>query len=335
MPRLCVNLPWNPDHVDTFLSRARLADEIEIDTIAVIEGYGHDAFSGLALLARETQRVRLATAVVNVFSRTPAALAMHFGTIDQLCGGRVVVGLGASGPGAIERFHGLKFECPFARLRETIEVLRLTWRRERFDYDGQWTKIERWVVSGVEPVQERPPIHLAALHPAAVRLTAEQADGWMPAWIPNERLAEQIAALQAQTAAAGRSAGAVEVRSPTAAVLVPDPEQLAQVERRHAQATAFFAVRSGPMYWNQFQRQGLGAEAEAMRAAWSAGGPAAAAEAAAAAALRFGRRGSLEDCRAQLELQAAAGVDLHQVGAAVEDDRLWADELARLAGSVG
>ena len=105
--RISVNLPWNPDFVDMFLRRARLADEIGVDTISVIEGYGHDAFTGLALLARETRNVRLASAIVNVFSRTPATLAQSFGTVDQLSGGRVVIGLGASAPGAIERFHGV------------------------------------------------------------------------------------------------------------------------------------------------------------------------------------------------------------------------------------
>lgn len=330
MRRLSVNLPWNPDHVETFLNRARLADELGIDTISVIEGYGHDAFSGLALLARETRRVRLATAVVNVFSRTPAALAMHFGTIDQLSGGRVVVGLGASGPGAIERFHGVPFERPFARIRETMDVLRLTWRRERFDYDGEWSKIERSLVTGVEPVQPAPPIHLATLHPTAVRLTAEQADGWLPAWIPNDRLADEVAKVRELAAAAGRDPSAVEIRSPSATVIAADAERAARAEREHAQGMAFFSVRSGPMYWNQFQRQDLGAEVEAMRDAWNDGGPAAAAEVGADASLRFGCRGGVEDCAAQLAMQAAVGVDLHQVAAATDDDQQWADLLARL-----
>ena len=332
MRRLSVNLPWNPDHVETFLNRARLADEIGIDTIAVIEGYGHDAFSGLTLLARETKRARLASAVVNVFSRTPPALAMQFGTIDQLSGGRIVVGLGASGPGAIERFHGVPFERPFARVRETMEVLRLTWQRERFDYDGEWTKIERSIVTGMVPVQPTPPIHLATLHPNAVRLTAEQADGWMPAWIPNDRLAVEVAKVRELAVAAGREPGAVEVRSPAATVIASEPEAAARAEREHTQGMAFFAVRSGPMYWNQFQRQGLGAEVEAMRDAWNEGGPLAAAEAGAETSLRFGVRGGLEDCIAQLELQAQAGVDLHQVASAASDDRQWADDLARLVG---
>ena len=115
-------------------------------------------------------------------------------------------------------------------------------------------------------------------------------------------------------------------------MIASDPEAAERAEREHAQGMAFFAVRSGPMYWNQFQRQGLGAEVEAMRDAWNEGGPAAAAETGAETSLRFGVRGGLEDCIAQLELQTQAGVDLHQVASAASDDRRWADDLTRLVG---
>ena len=160
--RISVNLPWNPDFVDTFLSRARLADEIGIDTISVLEGYGHDAFTGMALARPRDLERAIASSIVNVFSRTPATLAQSFGTVDQLSGGRVVVGLGASAPGAIERFHGVKFERPFARIREAVELIRLYWSRERFSYDGPTIKVERALVSGMIPAQPTradPPRH--------------------------------------------------------------------------------------------------------------------------------------------------------------------------------
>ena len=330
--RISINLPWNPDFVDSFLRRASLADEIGIDTISVVEGFGHDAFTGMALLARETRRVRIAAAIVNVFSRTPGTLAMSFGTVDQLSGGRVVVGLGASAPGAIERFHGLKFERPMARLRETIELIRLYWARQRFDYEGPNYRIERSLVTGMVPSQATPPIHLASLHPASVRLTAELADGWMPSWIPNDRVADEIRALRDLSAAAGRPRDAVEVRSPGGAVVVPDAEQLEQVERGHQQGLAFFAVRNGPGYLHQFERQGFADEVAAMQAAWSDGGAGAAAEIAAGFAHRFGVRGGIADCAAYLDAEAERGVDLHQVSVATDDDTIWADALSQLVG---
>lgn len=330
--RISVNLPWNPDFVDTFLSRARLADEIGIDTISVLEGYGHDAFTGMALLAHETSNVRIASSIVNVFSRTPATLTQSFGTIDQLSGGRVVVGLGASAPGAIERFHGVKFERPFARIRETIELIRLYWSRERFSYAGPTIHVERALVSGMVPVQPTPPIHLATLNPTSVRMTAELADGWMPTWIPNDRVAESVAQVRQWSVDAGRSADAVEVRSPGSATVLVDPAKQAEIDRGFAQGLAFFAVRNGPGYFHQFERQGFAEEVAAMRQAWTDGGVGAATEIAMEIAPRFSMRGALDDCAAYLDEQSSLGVDLHQVSVDSEDDRVWADALSRLVG---
>ncbi len=333
--RISVNLPWNPDVVDTFLTRARLADEIGVDTISVLEGYGHDAFTGMALLAHHTSRARIASAIVNVFSRTPATLAQSFGTVDQLSGGRVVIGLGASAPGAIERFHGVKFERPFARIREAVELIRLYWSRERFSYDGPTIHVERALVSGMIPGQPTAQIHLATLHPTSVRLTAEIADGWMPTWIPNDRIAEEIAQVKRWSEAAGRSADAVEVRAPGSAAVLLDGALQGQADRNFAQGLAFFAVRNGPGYFHQFERQGFADEVAAMREAWSDGGAGAAAEIAMEIAPRFSCRGPIAEVAAHLDQQSADGVDLHQVSVETDDDQQWVDALAELVSGVG
>lgn len=330
--RISVNLPWNPDFVDTFLSRARLADEIGVDTICVIEGYGHDAFTGMALLAHNTSHVRIASAIVNVFSRTPATMAQSFGTVDQLSGGRVVVGLGASAPGAIERFHGVKFERPFARIREAVELIRLYWSRERFSYDGPTIHVERALVSGMIPAQPTPQIHLATLNPTSVKMTAEIADGWMPTWIPNDRMAESVEQVRQWSVDVGRSADAVEVRSPGSATVVLDPARQAELDRGFAQGLSFFAVRNGPGYFRQFERQGFADEVAAMRDAWQDGGPGAAAEIAMEIAPRFSTRGPVEECIRHIDDQARAGVHLHQVSVDTDDDQQWADVLTQVVG---
>ena len=333
--RISVNLAWNPDFVDTFLARARLADEIGVDTISVLEGYGHDAFTGMALLAHHTERVRIASSIVNVYSRTPATLAQSFGTVDQLSGGRVVVGLGASAPGAIERFHGVRFERPFARIREAVELIRLYWSRERFSYDGPTIHVERALVSGMIPAQPTAQIHLATLNPTSVKMTAEIADGWMPTWIPNDRVAASVAEVKQWSVAVGRDADAVEVRSPGSATVVLDPARQEDVERGFAQGMSFFAVRNGPGYFRQFERQGFADEVAAMREAWSDGGPGAAMEIAMEIAPRFSRRGSLDECASHLDAQSEAGVDLHQVSVDADNDQAWADAVAELVGGVG
>ena len=96
------------------------------------------------------------------------------------------MGLGASGPGVIERFHGLPFEAPKARIRETIALLRAYWSKQRFDHPGPRFPVRRALVMGARPVQPSPPIFLATLHPGMVRMTAEESEGWLPNWIPRD-----------------------------------------------------------------------------------------------------------------------------------------------------
>ena len=95
--RISISLPWDPRNREPLLGRARAADEAGVDTIWINEGFGHDAFSGLTLLAVETEHARLGTSIVNVYSRTAGALAQHYATLDQLSAGRIVP---ASGPAA-------------------------------------------------------------------------------------------------------------------------------------------------------------------------------------------------------------------------------------------
>lgn len=331
--RLSISIPWDPRNAKALLARARVADEAGIDTIWVNEGFGHDAFSGLTLLARETSRAKLGTAIVNAYSRTPGALAQQFATIDQLSEGRVVIGLGSSGPGVIERFHGMPFQPAIQRLREVMTLLRAIWRHERITHHGAWYDIERALVMGVDPVQEEPPIYLATLHPRSVRLTAAEADGWLPAWIPFDRIAGEIAQLRAWSAEAGRDASAVAVRAPSSITVVEDAARAEQIRAARRQQLAFFVARNGDFYYRQFGRHGFADEAAAIKRAWDEGG----AEAGVRAVPedlppRFDFIGGVEEGLERLEAEAAAGIDLHQVVIADEDAERWGATLRRLVG---
>src|SRR6266700_6727922 len=121
--KISISFNWQgPMDYDQALVRVRLADEAGVDTAWVAEAWGRDCFTMLALMARETRRIRLGTGIVNVYSRTPAALAQHFATLDELSGGRMVAGFGTSGAQVIEHFHGVRFEPSLTRLKETIEI---------------------------------------------------------------------------------------------------------------------------------------------------------------------------------------------------------------------
>ncbi len=107
------------------IERAKLADQAGIHSIWVAEAWGRDAFTLLTLLAEHTHKIQLATSIVNIYSRTPAALAQHFATLDEFSGGRMIIGLGTSGPQVIEHFHGVPFNPPLTRMRETVDIINL------------------------------------------------------------------------------------------------------------------------------------------------------------------------------------------------------------------
>src|SRR5919201_3729495 len=102
----------------TAVELARVAEAFGLDGVWVPEAFGSDAFTLLGAIAAHTSRLRLATGIVNTFSRSPALLAQTFATLDELSNGRVAIGLGVSGPQVIERWHGVKFERPLRRMRE-------------------------------------------------------------------------------------------------------------------------------------------------------------------------------------------------------------------------
>ncbi len=161
-----------------------------LDLIWVAEAYGVDAVSIMGYLAAVTDRVEIASGILPLYTRTPTLLAMTAAGVDALSGGRCVLGLGASGPQVIEGFHGVPYDMPLTRTREIIEICHQVWKRERVQHDGkaytiplppdQGTGLGKPLKLITHPVRDRIPIHIAALGPKNVQLTAEIADGWLP-----------------------------------------------------------------------------------------------------------------------------------------------------------
>jgi F420-dependent oxidoreductase-like protein len=112
-----------------------------IDIAVVAEAYAFDAISQLGYLAAKTTSVELASGVVPIYIRTPSLLAMTAAGLDYVSGGRFHLGIGTSGPQVIEGFHGLEFDAPLGRTRETVEICRQVWRRERVQYAGKHYQI--------------------------------------------------------------------------------------------------------------------------------------------------------------------------------------------------
>ena len=166
-----------------------LLEKAGLDTIWVAEPYGFDAPTLMGYLAAKTETVEIAAGILNIFSRTPGALLQTAAGLDNVSGGRAVLGLGASGPQVIEGFHGVPFDRPVARTREIVDLIRSGLRRETLTSDGIY-KLPLPADLGLglgKPLKlltrpERPsiPIFVAALSPKSVESAAEYADGWLP-----------------------------------------------------------------------------------------------------------------------------------------------------------
>lgn len=172
-----------------------------LDLVWVAEAYGFDGVSLMGYLAAKTERVRIASGILPIYTRTPTLLAMTAAGVDALSNGRAVLGIGASGPQVIEGFHGVEYDAPVTRTREIIEICRKVWKRERLEYKGkkytmplgpeQGTGLGKPLKLITQPVREEIPITVAALGPKSVEMTAELADGWLPIFYYAEKAKER------------------------------------------------------------------------------------------------------------------------------------------------
>jgi F420-dependent oxidoreductase-like protein len=203
---------------------AELADyeKAGLDIVFVPEAYSYDAVSQLGYLAARTQRLQLASGILQQYSRTPTLTAMTAAGLDYVSDGRFVLGIGSSGPQVIEGWHGVPYDGPVSRTREIIEICRKVWRRERLEYEGRYYTIPLPPGQGTglgkalklinHPVRDRIPIVIAAIGPKNVELAAELAEGWEPIFYFPERAADLWAApLAAGAARRDPSLGPLEV----------------------------------------------------------------------------------------------------------------------------
>ena len=160
-----------------------------LDTIWVAEPYGFDAPTLMGYLAAKTETIEIGAAILNVYSRTPGAMLQTAAGLDNVSGGRAILGLGASGPQVIEGFHGLPYDKPLGRTREMIEILRMGLRREPLVHDGifklplpadQGLGLGKPLKLLTKPERSEIPLYVAALGAKNVEMTAECADGWLP-----------------------------------------------------------------------------------------------------------------------------------------------------------
>ncbi len=230
--RLGLMIGYAAGKIELPLELVQEADRLGVYAIWAAEAYGSDAVTPLAWLGALTESIKLGTAIMQMPGRTPANAAMTAMTLNQLSGGRFLMGLGLSGPQVVEGWHGESYRRPLTRSREYVEILRKIFRREeRLTYDGKLYKIPYQgddatglgkPLKSTLHAQPDIPIYLAAIGPKNVELTAEIADGWLPIFFsPNKFESIYGSHINAGLAKAGKSMDDLDI-APSVSVVVTD-----------------------------------------------------------------------------------------------------------------
>jgi len=263
--KLGLTVPYTDDVArESTRAFVQAADRLGYDKIWVAEAYGWDAFTVLTEMACQTERIQLATGIVNVFSRSPALIAQTAASLDRISGGRFVLGLGTSGHQVVAGWHGVPFERGVRRMRETMEIVRTVLRRDRLAYEGEVFRLDMGLKLITHPVRDRIPIYLATLTPSGLALAGELADGWLPVFFsPGHFEAVLRPQLERGAQRSGRSLDELSICVSQPVVVTDD------VDAGRDSVRPQLALYIGGMgsrernYYNQlFRRYGFEAEAE-------------------------------------------------------------------------
>jgi F420-dependent oxidoreductase-like protein len=214
---------------DDQLALVQEAERLGYDSVWTAEAYGSDAATILGWLAQATTKIRLGSAIFQMPGRSAAMTAMTAATLDQLSSGRMILGIGTSGPQVAEGWHGQRFGKQLQRTREYVEVVRMALSRQRVEFSGETLVLPlpdgpgKALKLTIAPVQERIPVFLAAIGPKNTTLAAEIADGWIPTLFSPEHVAEFRPLLEEGFARAGGGKGFDDFEiAPTVNVFVTD-----------------------------------------------------------------------------------------------------------------
>lgn len=293
------------------------AERLGVDSVWIPEVWGYDALTGLAYLAARTSTLKLGTFVVQLGSRSPAMLATSALSLQELSGGRFLLGVGTSGPRVMEGWHGVRFRKPVETTRETIEIIRTVSRGERLEHAGEIYPLPLPDSDGAAltpMVRPRPvPVYVAAMGPRNLRLTGEVADGWLGnAFIP-EAAEVFLGPLREGAQRAGRTLADLDLVAPVAVEFHPDEAAAEAATRRHADGYAFTIGAMGTggrnFYNDAFTRLGYGDQIGVVAELWRSGRRD---EARAAVPIDLGRLtnlvGTPEDITERVHRYRAAGI---------------------------
>src|SRR5574342_763885 len=273
--RLGLNMGYSGSALRIDLPLVQEADRLGFHSVWSAEAYGSDAVTTITWVAAVTTRIRVGTAIMQIPARTPTLTATTAITLDQLSGGRFLLGLGVSGPQVVEGWHGVAFGKPLVRTREYVEIVRSVWRREKpLEFKGQYYQIPyagpdatglgkplKSILHGRADI----PIYLAAIGPRNVALAAEIADGLLPVFFSPERMSVFAPSLEAgfKAAGGGKSLARFDVAPTVPIVLGPDAAACrAMVKPRLALYVGGMGARGKNFYNELVRRYGYDEAAE-------------------------------------------------------------------------
>jgi F420-dependent oxidoreductase-like protein len=309
---ISVGFGGSPEENRSLIDRIKVAEEVGVEAVFTAETWGRDQFSLLTQIALATSRIKIGTGIAPVFGRSPAVLAMTAATLDELSGGRMIIGLGTSGQLVIEHWHGQPFEKPLQRLKEYAQIINKIVSGEEVFHDGEIFKLgvgrKQNFKLLFKPVRNHIPIYIASIAPRSIEQVGEVADGWMPIYWPKSKFKDGMALVEEGERKAGRDAGSVELVPSVTLIVEPDPEK---ARTAAAGPISFYITRMGVFYARMLTRNGYGEQVKKAQEAWAnkdqAGALAAITDDMLAETAIFG---GLEDVKLQLDERYGLGIDM-------------------------
>lgn len=242
---------------------AKTAEQLGYESVWIPETWGTDAVSVLVVLALQTSSIRLASGVFNVYSRSPALIAQTAATLQELSQNRFILGLGVSGPGVVERWHGTSFSRPLERTRAAVEVIRMALSGRQVEYHARGFDLSGFSLAA--PPAEPIPLFIAAIGPKNVRLVGEIADGWLPIFAARGHMGPLFSQFRAGAKSAGRNPSSLDVAAFIPILLGTRGDD------RLRQQLAYYIGGMGTFYASLLERLGFREEVATIRALWIVG----------------------------------------------------------------
>ena len=183
--------------VEQVIECTKMISETKIDSIWIPETWGMENFSMLGAVSSETKSQKIGSSIINIYSRSPSTISMGAATTDILSNGRLILGLGTSSVPIVEDFHGEKFETPVQRMREYVEIIRLSLSKKQINYSGKIFNLKNFTLL-IEPKRQSIPIYLAAINQKMVNLTWELGDGVIFYLRPLDEMKKTISKMQSE-----------------------------------------------------------------------------------------------------------------------------------------